>query len=517
METNLQVSSLNNSQAKGSSSNPVAYEDLVKSLQAGPNNTKDVFVPNNATSPVALPISRMSTAQCHTPPAKPLPPINLKLFLSNEQRSQPTQEEILEEAKRICKLENINPVPALDNNNAPSTQLLLDRAAYNLTRNPDYLTKHLPIKRNLQKINPKKLEEYENLVQLIMNNSKMCYKSEIKRGGSVTNQLNDAKPLDNSTCYFIAASIVELFHNRPDVVKHVMERRGKVNIVLTDKILKKDGSPSDTVGFHKGYDNSLVISGFWDSILLKKDSRSKKPSTSSTVQHEFVHVVDGKGKYSDWDGILFGITEAQKERFTKIRDEMVKKFEDETLSKEERTSGLPEDAFEKDEYGNYCDFPTYGAQMFCQNPERMRHTAPKLYNWLIEYFRFDPFDLKQDAIDDFEIPISKEDEKALIEAGKKLEKGTKVTLITRSGKEEEHVIDFISWKDNPDGSRELLAFHVVDRNTTKIILFMETKQIKNIQPSKPIQQEKIENLNYNPFEFKPYDYLKDTQELMKVR
>lgn len=390
--------------------------------------------------------------------------------LNSASRDLYTQRKITDELKLI----DSSYKEALEENK--ESELLVDRANHNLTHDSNYLTKHLPIKRNLLKLNPKKIEDYEKLVKLIMEKSRMCYKPVMIDDMGAVEQLKNAKPLDASTSYMVAASIVELFHNRPDVINFVLGKKDKLNIILTGKIIDSDGKDPGDAGFYKSVDNSIVITKFWDSILIDR-SNYIKPKNTSTVQHEFVHAVDRSGMWNHCDGIPHRITDAQKERFIKIRDELIKKFEDKSLSNKERFSGLAKQAFDRNG-NNYKEFITYAAGEFYHSPECLKYSAPRLYNWLVEYFRFDPMDLKGDELFENALPISKEEENALISAFKSLEKGAKVTLVKRSGRESTHIVDSVYW----DKEQNPLSVEFVDGKRTKGILFIDLKEIKNIKP-----------------------------------
>ena len=188
------------------------------------------------------------------------------------------------------------------------------RAIYNTHRNKDIFNELLPYRKSIIQ-DKKKLKQYDDLVDKILKNAKIIFTedwidlSQEKITVSLKDIMNQ-QGADPSTQYMFACSIVELFHNRPDLVDKVLARNNGLHIVIF-----KDPSRQPFSGMYSMKENSIWLSNkaIWENWA----DRSPYNDTNVAV-HEFIHAVDGEENERN-DGIFSEMTNAQKEDFKEAR------------------------------------------------------------------------------------------------------------------------------------------------------------------------------------------------------
>ena len=139
--------------------------------------------------------------------------------------------------------------------------------------NPDILNKYLPYRSSIAS-DPQKLEEYEKQVQLILNKSSIMHADKPACDENYCTDYNDLKASRPGECYLIAAYLVELYHNRFDLIEKVLNRNNGLKIKLVKEIKVKEMKHLHN-GEEKEVHNS--IGGFYDEnenvMVLKTNKR----------------------------------------------------------------------------------------------------------------------------------------------------------------------------------------------------------------------------------------------------
>lgn len=389
---------------KVSSSDTGQYNDLIAMLLKNSISQDETRQASNVNNNPIL--RRPSTIKCHPgnlPPTKD----SFKLSdgfaaLSKTQilKGPPTKQQVVDEVNRLIKSENISV-----GKGEPETEdtvfgladtfetlgIVKRRALYNLTGDPRHLSKYLPVREYLEKNDPEGLKRYDEVVQMIMEHTNFRFKDSVVSDDILTEQMEGSTEADMSTKYMVAASIAELYYNRPDLIEKALSPR-PLTIFLVNGV-----SNDDVGGFHKRYDNSLAVSEFW--YQTKENGE-----VDSTPAHEITHAVDqerdndeaaksARKTYGDVfyksDGILPGMTEGQMARYLQAIEQL-KARKGELENSKNLDVQEWDYALSENNAGKLVEFPTTTIQMFLKDPEVLKKASPELYNLYLEYFKFDP-------------------------------------------------------------------------------------------------------------------------------
>lgn len=212
---------------------------------------------------------------------------------------------------------------------------------------------------------------------------------------------------DFSTRVMIASSLVSFTKNRPDLLASLLRRDGKnLRVVIGQSEFAEKAA--GFVTHDKRNELYLGDSFMWSSITNKSTGND----AYNLIVHEAVHLLESEFKSGflgfnprkETDGILPGLSQAEKDAFVQARTAL------KTLYDEQRNSGgggpLPTNfqlnVFFESHFsyglGNDGDLETNWkneflattVEYFMSNPTFLNDVSPELYQWYVGYFGFDP-------------------------------------------------------------------------------------------------------------------------------
>lgn len=281
-------------------------------------------------------------------------------------------------------------------------KLAFERASFNATGNARVFNKYLPYRKSIEN-DPKKLEQYDAMIKKIMDSSIM---KSSEGGFNEYSDFDDVKgqtDMDKSSKFMIAASIAELFHNRPDLVDKALNRPEKLKFGMfnmSDNSLAKATYSNDK-------NNAIILdkNSFWSEATNTTDGHN-------IAVHEFIHAVDGHGKNNRVDGLYESFTPEQKQNFLAARESLknqhnsgtgnffnnVGNFFQDLLSSGKATDGightLSTTGLRDYAFANDHEFLTVSSEMFYDQPERLMQISPQLYSTYADFFGYDPLGVK---------------------------------------------------------------------------------------------------------------------------
>lgn len=279
-------------------------------------------------------------------------------------------------------------------------EILQLRTEFNRTKNGDMFNKYLPY-RNSIKNNQEKLSHYEEMVRQLEKQLSINFLDgsipEWESGKAV-----NMKPSDSSSCYLIAASIVDLLHNRPELLiktstppKNVEAQRRSEFVQFPPEghgfaiwFYPEPPIPCEQLTRITGHFyppiNTIVLENetFWNSVIEQDPLRDPL--------HEFLHALDGSASLSEnVDGLLPEMSGKQEKGYKDIRHELfdivVKRNEHKKLPSTITVTGLPAYAFR-----GGSEFLAVTTTYFHKQPEILYKASPKLYKIYRDYFKIDP-------------------------------------------------------------------------------------------------------------------------------
>ncbi len=169
------------------------------------------------------------------------------------------------------------------------TEFKEDRNNFNQMETPDMniLNKYLPY-RNAISNDPEKTKQYDNLVHKILAKARFQISDEEFDKDTTMFNLERMKPMDRFLGNLIAGSIVELYHNREDLIDKVLNRPEGFSLVALSR--KKD---SGAVGLYSSTSNYMLIDGASEIMgLMNLKDKNNNVEQLNIVGHEFTHAVD---------------------------------------------------------------------------------------------------------------------------------------------------------------------------------------------------------------------------------
>lgn len=230
---------------------------------------------------------------------------------------------------------------------------------YNYTgsRRGSIFNRFLPY-RNSIKYSPLAVARYEGLVNYIIN-----------RVSIIDYQNNHLTEASSAMKYLVSASIVELFHNRPDLIEKAINRPEGMTIILADF-----PRGSKTAGIYDALKRNDIIIGKKEFLRGLANPHDQY----NVLAHEFVHAVDAEGTRHITDGIFSEFTDSEIAIFIRERDR---------LKRYGYFYGIERYALTKtnDEF-----LATIAAETFLEAPLRLYYASPAMYQLLSRFFRYDP-------------------------------------------------------------------------------------------------------------------------------
>ncbi len=191
----------------------------------------------------------------------------------------------------------------------------------------------------------------------------------------------------------VADRLHTLFQNRQDLMDLVLNPQGGNNQLPPEGLEiiihpQDEQQPIQTIGLAYEGQNRLHLS-----------SQALNEANGDTVNHEFVHLLDG---VNGLDGILPNMSPRQQALFTQGRERLKQQYQDHStphamkkiLAKfsnthpwwqEESLPGLRNYAFRNDK-----EFLATTVETFLTNPEALHQLSPELYQSYQEYFQLNP-------------------------------------------------------------------------------------------------------------------------------
>lgn len=260
-----------------------------------------------------------------------------------------------------------------------SFSLSLTRAEFNRTTNLDLLNEFLPYRRHLQQraiTNPAEAQRLSQLDQAIHN----LANHQDAQFWFADKHLK-LYPMDKSTRYLIAARLLEVYHNRMDVVERTLKQDKPFRIVMFEDLKQTIIFKDEDIG---GYfpigtgDIELDKNAFWQGVNYQGDGYA-------VAIHEFSHAVDSAHipvlGINLPDGLLQELSAKDQATFKKERNRMTQ------LHKENSSSftGHIKYAFK-----NHWEFLPTTIEQFYETPEALKAKSPALYDVYKRYFLLDP-------------------------------------------------------------------------------------------------------------------------------
>lgn len=187
-------------------------------------------------------------------------------------------------------------IAAISDMTAKIAKLKSSRDEFNKSENPnmDLLNPLLPYRNSIAK-DPEKLKKYDELVKKITHKAKFQMSEEEFNKDTGLSDLSKLRPMDSFLANLVAGSIVELYHNREDLIDKVLDRpEGFAVIALTRK---KD---SGAVGLYDTKNNFIIADGAAIIMgMLNLKGGSNNTEQLDVIKHEFTHAVDAIPDSSD--------------------------------------------------------------------------------------------------------------------------------------------------------------------------------------------------------------------------
>lgn len=266
----------------------------------------------------------------------------------------------------------------------PIFELAEKRAKYNLDpkKFSNIFNDYLPYRKSIQN-NDKELKFYEGLVKLVQKRTIVYHAEAVNKGN-----LKATSAIDPSSSYLLAAHLVEITHNRTDLLIGLLGSRGTLfRMVLANELpnIDIDNEAIALGGYYQPDENLVAI--------------KTTALNSRMINHELCHALEGSGRLNDCNGIFESMESVKDnngvnllERFKAARNELFKKSGNKDARPDERFSGLGAYTFKNDK-----EFLAETSAIFFTNPELLKKASEELYEVYKLYFRVDPIELKKAA------------------------------------------------------------------------------------------------------------------------
>ncbi len=262
------------------------------------------------------------------------------------------------------------------------------RAEFNRTGDLDLLNPLLPYRSRLKKEAQhsleaqKKLNEHDQHIDAFVRSKHVQF--------WFADEDLQLYPLDNSDRYIIAARIIDLMHNRMDLVWRVIHQDKPFRIVMF-KDLKQDilFDKNRPIGGYFSFGNGdleLDQFNFWHNILDVSDG-------DALNIHEFTHAVDSTLilGLNIPNGLLPGMPKSHKDQFVSERNRLFHLYRQNKKAGKEGIPGIDSYAF-----NNRLEFLPTMVEHFYETPETLKKVSPRLYEIFKQYYKLDPANGYQD-------------------------------------------------------------------------------------------------------------------------
>lgn len=244
---------------------------------------------------------------------------------------------------------------------------------FNKTNNLSVFNQWLSLRSKLEKTNPSKLAQYDNLVNHVKNEIKMEVSDEELNIDDANKdeykEIGNREPLQNEGIKsLIAARLVDQYFNRPEILEGVTHKGLSIGLFTIT-----DNEPNDDKGvsgvYYSDGSNTLAVDPRYlvTGVINPNDQ-------NDVLAHEFAHAVDDIS--GGVDGLLPSMTPEEKENFLKGR---------EALFNNKENSKIRQYGFSKQE-----EFLTVTIEAFRENPGLLWNESPDLYLAYASYFKTDP-------------------------------------------------------------------------------------------------------------------------------
>lgn len=195
-------------------------------------------------------------------------------------------------------------------------KLKATREKYNQSKSPDLnlLNEYLPYRASI-KDNSEKLKKYDDLIAKILQKAQLQMSEEEFDKNTKLSDLTKLKPMDSFLSNLIAGSIVEIYHNREDLIDNVLDRPQGFTLVALKR--KKD---SGAVGLFESNKNFILADGT-SVIMGMLNFKGKNNATEqlNIIGHEFTHAIDVT------DSVTNIASEKDKTKLARNKDEKAEK------------------------------------------------------------------------------------------------------------------------------------------------------------------------------------------------
>lgn len=251
---------------------------------------------------------------------------------------------------------------------------------FNLSGEKSLFNKYLLYRHSILN-DPKKLTEYDKLVKEIIDKVNWSIENFPKENLTIPS---------NATKYLVSASIVEMYHGRPDLIRKVLNREGGLKIVWDGNINPKEG------GHYEFATNTIKLNSgqtIWG-VINQNDQHN-------VIVHEFAHAIDGEkasGGYVS-NGIFSEMNNTQKSTFLSEFERLFKQYFRFQFStpKEKRDTNLtnpdPKSGLKQYAFTHITEFLASAVEAFFETPKILLNASKKIYDIFKDFFKFDPLKL----------------------------------------------------------------------------------------------------------------------------
>ncbi len=213
-------------------------------------------------------------------------------------------------------------------------------------------------------------------------------------------------PMDNSTRHILAGLIVDLMHNRMELVHETLEKQTPFRFILFEDLKRPNllGGIRDIGGYWapKSGDIEIDSRSFWIDSGISGNGED-------TPVHEFVHAAESRHLILGIhlaDGMLPGLSAEDRRAFTRERGRLLREFRalndgigynilESQGKKMEAIPGIRPYAFK-----NRAEFLAVTHEVFFDGGEKLKEASPVLYDIYSRYYRLDTANGYRDLTDE---------------------------------------------------------------------------------------------------------------------
>lgn len=244
----------------------------------------------------------------------------------------------------------------------------------------------LPYRASLM-TDPQKLAAHDAQIAAFVNHPQVRFR--------FVDSKDHAWELDQSTQYLLVAHLMELIHNRWDLMeKEIIGKRPPLNILVYQDLNKHTiWADKEKYGYIslRNSDVHISQSDLWSSFFGLE--------TTALGTHEFTHVLEmtysQRLKLLSADGFLPGLNKQDKATFRQEYDRLRT-----TFKKSGNSNGLGSYAFSDIPFIPFIwEFTSETVALFQADPQTLKKASPKIYDIYSRYFQFDSLTLRDSKKD----------------------------------------------------------------------------------------------------------------------